>query len=324
MFASDLSALFASIPSPGFNSIGPFTLYGLSIAIGAALAVTISGRRWEAMGGHQDDMPSVAMWGIPAGVVGARAYHVITDFQRFSDGPWYKVFQINEGGLGIPGGMALGIIIGLWAAKRRGMNLRMALDAAVPGLPLAQAVGRLGNYFNQELYGRPTTLPWGLEIDGNHRGSIPEEWRNVEAFPTFHPTFLYELLWNLALTVVLLRVDAKKVLPRGRLIAVYLLGYGLGRLWIEAMRIDTVNKILGLRINIWMSAALIIAGLAIIFWPGGRSHEEDSEPYGDSDNTNASTADATDAPDEDHDDQDAGDDADIDDDKSVTSDAGDS
>lgn len=278
IFASFLSTLIGSIPSPGFNSIGPFTLYGLSIAIGAALAVMIAGKRWVALGGHEDDMPSIAMWGVPAGVIGARAYHVITDFQRFSDSPWYEVFLINEGGLGIPGGMALGIIVGLWAAKRRDMPWRPALDAAVPGLPLAQAVGRLGNYFNQELYGRPTNLPWGLEIDGDHRGSIPSEWQSVEAFPTFHPTFLYEMLWNLGLTVVLLRVDAKKVLPRGRLLAIYLFGYGLGRIWIEALKIDSVNTILGLRINIWMSGALIIAGLATAFWPGGESHDEPVYP----------------------------------------------
>lgn len=290
-----ISELSASIPSPGFNSIGPFTLYGLSIAIGAAMAAALASKRWVAMGGDEDDMAAVAMWGIPAGVIGARAYHVITDFQRFSDQPWYEVFLINEGGLGIPGGMFLGIIVGLWAARRRGMELKPALDAVVPGLPLAQAVGRLGNYFNQELYGRPTDLPWGLEIDANHRFAIPEEWQSVEAFPTFHPTFLYEMLWNLALSLVLLRVDAKKLLPRGRLIAIYLLGYGVGRLWIETLKIDSVNKILGLRINIWMSGALILAGLATIFWPGGDKQVEEAsdvtEDADDSDDAESLSAD---------------------------------
>lgn len=271
--------LLGSIPSPGFNSIGPFTLYGLSIAIGAALAAGLASKRWEALGGSPDDMPSIAMWGIPAGVVGARAYHVITDFQRFENEPWYQVFLINEGGLGIPGGMALGIVVGLWAARRRGMNVKTALDCAVPGLPLAQAVGRLGNYFNQELYGRPTSLPWGLEIDGDHRSSIPEQWQSVEAFPTFHPTFLYEMLWNLALAVVLLRVDARQALPRGRLIAIYLLGYGVGRLWFETIKIDSVNKILGLRVNIWMAGALILGGLAIALWPGRERSEEEPPLY---------------------------------------------
>jgi len=262
-----ISALLAAIPSPSFNSIGPFTLYGLSIGLGAAAAVVLSQKRWSARGGGDDDMAVIAMWGIPAGVIGARLYHVITDFQRFSDAPWYKPFLITEGGLGIPGGMLLGLTVGALAARRNGIDLRGALDAVVPALPLAQAIGRFGNYFNQELYGRPTDLPWGLEIDADHRGSIPSEFRDVDAFPTFHPTFLYEMLWNLALVLVILRVDRLKVLPRGRLIAVYLIGYGLGRLWIEAVRIDAVNSIFGLRINIWMSMALIIGGIAVIKWP---------------------------------------------------------
>ena len=262
-----VSALLASIPSPPFNSIGPFTLYGLSIGIGAALAVVLSQRRWTEMGGAEDDMAAIAMWAIPAGVVGARLYHFVTDFQRFTDAPWYQIFLITEGGLGIPGGIALGIAAGVWKAKRLGLDVRGALDAVIPGLPLAQAIGRLGNWFNQELYGRPTTLPWGFEIDGEHRSSVPEEFRDVEAFPTFHPTFLYEMLWNLVLVLVILRVDKMKVLPRGRLIAVYLFGYGLGRLWVEALRIDTVNTIFGLRLNIWMSAALIIGGIAVAKWP---------------------------------------------------------
>lgn len=291
MFAtSTFALLIGSIPSPGSNSIGPFQVYGLAIGIGAAMAIWLATQRWVAMGGHEEDMPSIGMWGIPAGVIGARAYHVITDFQRFSDGPWYKVFFIWEGGLGIPGGMALGIIVGVWAARRRGLNVKSALDAAVPGLPLAQAIGRIGNYFNQELYGQPTTLPWGLEIDADHRFAIPAEWQSVDAFPTFHPTFLYEMLWNLALTFVLLRVDAKKVLSRGRLIGVYLLGYGIGRLWIETIKIDTVNTIFGLRINIWMAGALIIAGLATIFWPGGEpTLAEGESPYRDGFGTSTET-----------------------------------
>lgn len=208
------------------------------------------------------------------------------------------------------------------------MQVKVALDAAVPGLPLAQAVGRLGNYFNQELYGRPTSLPWGLEIDAEHRYAIPSEWQSVDAYPTFHPTFLYELLWNLALTFVLLRVDARQVLPRGRLIAVYLLGYGIGRLWIETIKIDTVNKIFGLRINIWMAGALILAGLAMLFWPGGEprlaegespyrdGHEPDTGPQ-DADVNSDDAADA--APQDDVSDKDGSDDA-----SSVTADGPDS
>jgi len=273
-----LSALLASIPSPSFNSIGPFTMYGLSIGVGVAAAVVLSQRRWSAMGGGDDDMATIAMWGIPAGVVGARLYHVITDFQRFSDGPWYKPFLITEGGLGVPGGMLLGLAVGAWAARRNGVDLPGGFDAVAPALPLAQAVGRLGNYFNQELYGRPTDLPWALEIDGNHRSSVPEEFRDVDAFPTFHPTFLYEMLWNLALVFVILRIDRRKVLSRGRLMSVYMIGYGIGRLWLETVKIDTVNTILGLRINIWMSLLLILGGVALLNWPSsGNDHGSTKE-----------------------------------------------
>ncbi len=260
--------VIASIPSPSFNSIfGIFTLYGLLIALGVFAAVSLSQRRWLARGGHVDDITSIAMWGVPAGVIGARLYHVITDFQLFADAPWYQVFLLREGGLGIPGGMALGIAVGVWAMKRRGMELKPAMDAIVPGLPLAQAIGRWGNWFNQELYGRPTDLPWGLEIDEFHRGSIPAEFQSVEQFPTFHPTFLYESLWNFSLTAVMLFIDRKGWLPRGRLIGVYLLGYGIGRGWVEALRIDPANDILGLRVNVWMSLALIIGGLVVLAWP---------------------------------------------------------
>jgi prolipoprotein diacylglyceryl transferase len=266
--------VIATIPSPSFNSIGPFTIYGLMIALGVAAAVVFAQRRWTEAGGNEDDMSSIAIWGVPAGVVGARLYHVLTDFQKFSDEPWWKIFAIREGGLGIPGAMFLGILVGVWIARRRGIELRGALDAVAPALPLAQAIGRWGNWFNQELYGRPTDLPWGLEIDAQHRNSVPAEFRVVDAFPTFHPTFLYEILWNVGLVGVILWVDKKGWLPRGRLIGVYLLGYGIGRGWVEALRIDTVNEIFGLRLNIWMSAVLIIAGLAVLLWPRAKVEED--------------------------------------------------
>lgn len=268
----------ASIPSPSFSGIGPFQIYGLLIALGVVAAVALSQRRWTAVGGHEDDISTLALWGVPAGVIGARLYHVITDFQKFSDEPWWKVFAIREGGLGIPGGMLLGVLVGLYVAKRRGLDIPGALDAIVPALPLAQAIGRWGNYFNQELYGRPTDLPWGLEIDAAHRTSIPAEYADVDAFPTFHPTFLYESLWNLGLVGVILWVDRKGLLPKGRLIAVYLLGYGIGRAWVEALRIDTVNTIFGLRLNIWMSILLVLGAALVVLWPGGsRSKTADAE-----------------------------------------------
>ena len=238
------------------------------IAIGAFSAIWLGQKRWAERGNDPEDIATIAMFSIPAGVIGARLYHVATDWPtRFSGEPISSIFKIWEGGLGIPGGMAAGILTGIAVAKHRGINIKSVLDAVVPGLPLAQAIGRWGNWFNQEVFGRPTDLPWGLEIDANHRGGIPEEFADVEQFPTFHPTFLYEGIWNVALAGVMLWVDRKGWLPRGRLIAVYLFGYGVGRLWIETVRIDAATEIAGLRINIWMSIALILGGLVIALWP---------------------------------------------------------
>lgn len=262
-----MHAVLAAIPSPGFDSIGPFAMYGLCIALGVLAAVSLSQRRWTAAGGHPDDISAIAIWGVPAGVVGARVYHIITDWHRFEDESFFEFFNLRAGGLGIPGGIFLGLVTGLVVARRRGIDRGSVLDAVVPALPLAQAIGRWGNWFNQEVYGRPTDLPWGLEIDAVHRGGIPAEYADVEAFPTFHPTFLYESLWNLALVVMLLRIDRTGRVPRGRLIAGYLLGYGVGRLWIETVRIDAATELLGLRVNIWMSIALIVGGLVVLAWP---------------------------------------------------------
>lgn len=266
-----MPTVLLSIPSPSTNSIGPFTFYGLVIALGVVAAVMLSQRRWSARGGHDDDISTIALWSVPAGVIGARIYHVVTDWQKFSDESFWKLFAIREGGLGIPGGMLLGVLTGLWIATRRGMDKPGVLDAIVPGLPLAQAIGRWGNYFNQELYGRATEFPWGLEIDREH---APAEFSNSDAvLPTFHPTFLYESLWNLSLVGVILWVDRKGWLPRGRLIAVYMIGYGIGRWWIESLRIDPANEIAGLRVNIWMSLALILGGLVVAFWPRSDSND---------------------------------------------------
>ncbi len=253
-------ALLASIPSPGFNSfqLGPLNLrmYGLMIALGVVAAVLLARGRWARDGGDPEDISRIAMWAVPAGVVGARAYHVITDWKRFQDDGWIEVLKIWEGGLGIPGGMAAGIAVGVWTARRLGLPTGRVIDAVMPGLPLAQAIGRLGNWFNQELFGRPTDLPWALEIDPAHR---PVEYLDQAGF---HPTFLYEGLWNLALCGALLAVGRRKALPPGSLLAVYAGGYGLGRLWVETIRIDPASLLGGIRVNIWMSLALM-AGSAV-------------------------------------------------------------
>lgn len=250
----------AAIPSPGFNAlhIGAFQLrlYGLSIMCGVLVAVSVARRRWAARGGDPDDVSAICLWAVPAGLVGARLYHVITDWRRF-EGRWLDVFAIWKGGLGIPGGVLLGTLVGVLVARRRGLPVVTLMDVAAPAIPLAQAIGRLGNYFNQELFGRPTELPWALRIDVAHRPS------GYEQFATFHPTFLYEALWNLALAGVLILVDRTRRLRPGELFTLYVLGYAVGRLWIEELRIDDASLIAGIRVNIWVSLLAIAGALAV-------------------------------------------------------------
>jgi prolipoprotein diacylglyceryl transferase len=256
--------LLGSIPSPGSNAIhlGGLQLraYGLMIALGVLAAVNLSAKRFPKFGaGTSEDVTAIAIWAVPAGVIGARLYHVITDWNTF-DGDYLRMFKVWEGGLGIPGGMFLGVVVGLWRARIRGVNLAAGLTAAAPALPLAQAIGRLGNWWNQELYGRPSTLPWAVKIDLAHREP------GYTQFATFHPTFLYESLWNLALAGGLIWAGNHLRLRPGRVFPFYTLGYGIGRLWIEALRIDHATKIAGLRVNEWTSLALILGSLAFFAW----------------------------------------------------------
>lgn len=258
---SSTTTFLGSIPSPPFQdlTIGPlsFRMYGLMIALGVLAAVWIGRRRYAGYGGDPEDITTIALVAVPAGLVGARLYHVITDWsERYSVGRWWPdAFQIWHGGLGIPGGVLLGAIAGVIVARRMKIDWRVAADALAPAIPVAQAIGRLGNWFNQELYGRETDLPWGLRID-------------LEPGRTLHPTFLYELLWNLALAAVIVLASGRIVLKRGRWLAVYVFGYGLGRLWVEALRSDFATKLWGLRVNIWTSLVAIVGGLVWLFWRG--------------------------------------------------------
>lgn len=254
--------LLASIPSPsdGVIDIGPLSvhLYGLMIALGVVAGVWLAGRRLEASGaGTRDDFTSIAMWAVAAGVIGARLYYIITDkSQPWKDpGRWIKVW---EGGLGIPGGLLAGVAVGIWMAKRKGISVAAVLDAAAPAIPLSQAIGRIGNWWNQELFGRPTTLPWGLEIDDEH---LPA---GYPSGTLFHPTFLYEVLWNLALCGLLLSIDKRMRLRPGRLLVVYVAGYSLGRFWIEGLRIDPANSGGGWRLNQWVSAAALVLSVGYL------------------------------------------------------------
>jgi len=267
-------ALLAALPSPPDNSIsiGPLELraYGLFIAIGAIVAVGIARRRWASLTGSDTDaIGDVAVWAIPAGFVGARLYHVITDWHRFEDAP-LDAFKVWEGGLGIPGAILLGAVVGIAVARRKGYDVPLLMDAVAPALPVAQAIGRLGNWFNQELFGRPTDLPWGLEIDPDRR---PDGYESVE---TFHPTFLYEALWNLALAAFLVVLGRRKVLRPGQLFVLYVGGYALGRLWVEALRIDTATRIAGVRVNLWVSGLTIVAAAVWFLWWQRRPARDDA------------------------------------------------
>ncbi len=250
-------AVIGSIPSPPSNQleIGPlsFNFYGLCIGIGVLVAVWIGQRRWTARGGDYDDIGAVATWAVPAGLIGSRIYHVITDWRPI--GEWYKVW---EGGLGIPGGLIAGIGVGVWVARRRGMNVGEAIDAIIPGIPVAQAIGRLGNWFNQEIVGGPSDLPWAVEIDPEHRpAGFADE-------ATFHPAFLYEGLWNLALAAFLVWIDRRGVLRRGMILPLYVLGYGVGRFLVEGIRTDPATLVLGIRVNLWTSGGAILASIVAL------------------------------------------------------------
>ncbi|NND76451.1 MAG: prolipoprotein diacylglyceryl transferase [Ilumatobacter sp.] len=269
--------MVASIPSPSFNSIdiGPLSLniYGLAIASGVVAAVWMFGRRLEERGaGTSDDASAIGIWAVLAGVIGSRLYHVATDWDRFEN-DLAAIPKLWEGGLGIPGGLLAGIPVGMYLGRRKGISLAMTATCAAPAIPLAQAIGRWGNYFNQELYGRATDLPWALEIDDAHL---------VEGYAsgtTFHPTFLYESLWSLALCGVLLWIDKRFRPALGQLMAMFVMGYGIGRFWIEGLRIDRADELAGLRWNQWVALAAVIGGGAALAWMRRHPVVEEHDPF---------------------------------------------
>ena len=253
-----------SIPSPaqGVWHLGPVPLraYALCIIAGIIVAVWMGERRWVARGGKPGEVTEIATWMVPFGIVGGRIYHVITTPQPYfgDDGKPLHALYVWEGGLGIWGAIALGGV-GAWiGCRRRGIKLPPFADALAPGIVVAQAIGRLGNYFNQELFGRPTDLPWGLEIDAAHR---PDGYATVA---TYHPTFAYELLWNLGVAALVIWADRRFRLGHGRAFALYVAAYTVGRAWIEALRIDPANDILGLRLNLW-TCLLVFLGAVTYF-----------------------------------------------------------
>jgi prolipoprotein diacylglyceryl transferase len=261
-------SLLASIPSPssGDVDLGPIALhaYGVMLLLGIVAATWLTGIRWTRRGGDWDLVYRVAMWGVLGGVVGARLYHVITSWDTVN-GEWWEPFAIWRGGLGVWGGILGGVLAGAWVVHRAGESVYRFMDAVAPGLLLAQAIGRWGNYFNQELFGKPTDLPWGLEIDLANR---PE---GYQQFETFHPTFLYESLWNLLGVAVLLVLDRRlRIRPPG-LFALYVAWYTFGRTFEELLRIDLSHEILGQRLNFWVSAIIFVLAVAAFIWSQRRS-----------------------------------------------------
>ncbi|MCG3756375.1 prolipoprotein diacylglyceryl transferase [Amycolatopsis sp. Poz14] len=285
------AAFLATIPSPdqGVWHLGPIPIraYALCIIAGIIVAIWWGERRWEARGGTKGTVLDIAVFAVPFGLVGGRLYHVITDPELyFTEGknPW-NAFAIWDGGLGIWGAVALGAVGALIACRRRGIPLPAMADAIAPGIIVAQAIGRLGNYFNQELYGAHTDLPWGLEIyqrfdpatgapdalGGVATGHIP-----LPESPV-HPTFLYELIWNLLIALLVVWADRKFKLGHGRAFALYVAGYTVGRGLIELMRTDTANHILGLRVNVWTSILLFIGAMAYFVVAAKRGPREAPE-----------------------------------------------
>ena len=270
---ASLTVLPTGIPSPpqGEWQLGPFPVraYALAILLGIVAAWWILDRRYTAKGGPKDAALDVAFWMVPFGIVGARLYHVFSSPDAYfgPDGDPVRALYIWQGGLGIWGAVALGAVGALIGLRRRGLRMAPFADALAPGLLVAQAIGRLGNYFNQELYGAPTTLPWGLQIDDAHR--VP----GYAAGTLFHPTFLYEMLWNLAAVAVLIWAERRFRLRHGRVFWLYVMLYTAGRVWIEYLRIDEAETVLGLRLNVWTSILIFLVALVAFVVVGRRTRD---------------------------------------------------
>jgi prolipoprotein diacylglyceryl transferase len=264
-------AMPAYLPSPSINSfnIGPLVVhfYALMYLVGITVAVIITRRRWRAVGGDPDLVGDIALWSVPAGIIGGRIYFDITTPMDIPH-VWYGVFAVWDGGLGIWGGIFLAALVGLWRLRKHGVNGALFMDAVAPALLVAQGIGRIGNYFNKELFGRPTSLPWGLEIPYQYRvsGGIPAADLH---FATFQPTFLYELIFDFAAAAALVWLGHHRNIKPPGLFALYVFSYSAYRIFEEWLRIDSSVHIFGLRLNMYIASALAVIG-AVWFYRSQR------------------------------------------------------
>ncbi|QXJ25450.1 prolipoprotein diacylglyceryl transferase [Actinomadura graeca] len=275
----------ASIPSPsqGVWHLGPLPIraYAIMIILGIVVAVWLGERRWAAKGGTPGVIVDVAVWAVPFGLVGGRLYHVITDYQRYfgDDGDPVRALKIWEGGLGIWGAVLLGAVGAVIGCRRRGISVLALGDAVAPGIALGQAIGRWGNYWNQELYGRPLDAFWALEIDRDQRprlsgdGLAPLDPKYADV-ATYHPAFLYESLWCVGVTILVIWADRRYGLTHGRAFALYVAAYTVGRFWIEALRIDDAHHFLGMRLNDWTSIVVFLGAVAYLYLARGKTGVE--------------------------------------------------
>lgn len=263
--------LAASIPAPSARQIqlGPFDIrfYALTLLAGVAVATWLTMRRWRARGGDADLVFEVALWSVLAGIIGGRIYHDITSYDQLSH-EWYAPFAIWEGGLGIWGGVLAGVLTGAFIVHRRGGSVFAFMDAAAPGILIAQGIGRLGNYFNQELYGGPTELPWGLEVSLGNRPT------GDELISTYHPTFLYEMLWNFTGAALIIWIGHRFRIKAPGIFCLYVAIYSLGRIFWEQLRVDPSKMFLGQRLNFYVALALLIGAAVAFVWSQRREDHE--------------------------------------------------
>ena len=289
--AAKATTYLADIPSPtkAQYHLGPIPIrmYAMCILAGILVAVWLGDKRWQARGGRPQEVVDIAIWAVPFGLVGGRLYHVITSSDLYfgKDRDWVKAFYVWQGGLGIWGAIALGALGAYIGCRRHHVSLRTFADAVAPGIVLAQALGRWGNWFNNELYGSHTTLPWGLQVHQMNdatQTAITDPATGkallVEGGP-FHPTFLYESLWCVGVALLCVWADRRFQLGYGRVFALYVAAYTVGRFWIEALRTDTAHHILGMRLNDW-TAILVFLGAVTYFVLSARRHPgREASPY---------------------------------------------